>query len=120
MESWLRVEPAAPGALWSHTAGLRDLVTPCVINPEIEDEAGAPSLRNWMLRWAVDGTEVVVPVAAHVLGPRQGRQQRCGGSRGVLVSGTGPDWVTAPRPGDCMGLKAWRSGGSCSCSIRGP
>ncbi|WP_405927945.1 TnsA-like heteromeric transposase endonuclease subunit [Streptomyces griseus] len=72
MESWLRVEPAAPGALWSHTAGLRDLVTPCVINPEIEDEAGAPSLRNWMLRWAVDGTEVVVPVAAHVLGPPSG------------------------------------------------
>ncbi|MET7644218.1 TnsA-like heteromeric transposase endonuclease subunit [Streptomyces sp. NPDC005426] len=69
MESWLRVEPAAPGALWSHTAGLRDLVAPCVISREIEEEVGASSLRSWTLRWSVDGTDVVVPLAAHVLGP---------------------------------------------------
>lgn len=68
VESWLRVEPAAPGALWSHTAGLRDLVAPCVISPGIEQEVVGSSLRSWALQWSVAGTEVLCPVATHVPG----------------------------------------------------
>ncbi|WP_285567828.1 TnsA-like heteromeric transposase endonuclease subunit [Streptomyces sp. RTGN2] len=69
MESWLQVEPAASGAVWSHHAGLHDLVAPCVLSPGIEDAVAASSLRSWTVAWSVTGAEVVFPVSAHALRP---------------------------------------------------
>ncbi|MGW0551911.1 TnsA-like heteromeric transposase endonuclease subunit [Streptomyces altiplanensis] len=69
MKSWLHIEPAASGAVWSHLAGLYDLVAPCVITPGVEDEVASSSLRSWTVAWSATGTEVVFPVSTHAVRP---------------------------------------------------
>ncbi|MGX1025527.1 hypothetical protein RKD37_000036 [Streptomyces ambofaciens] len=50
VESWLRVEPSTPGPVWSHMVVLGDLIAPCVIAQEIDDQVAAASVRGWSTR----------------------------------------------------------------------
>ncbi|MEU6472432.1 TnsA-like heteromeric transposase endonuclease subunit [Streptomyces massasporeus] len=44
---------------------LGDLIAPCVIAQEIDDQVAAASVRGWSTRWSAAGAEVVIPVSAH-------------------------------------------------------